>query len=212
MRDYVSAVEHFEKSIQLAKNKFGDRDLRLVPVYNGLAEAYLEQSIDDKAKEAIDASMLCQSNAPKMRSEYALTLNLLGNYYLEIKCYDQALENYNQGKQIIRDIYGADHPLLAAFDNNIAIAYKKLKNYEEALSYYKRSLEVAEKNKEHDAIGYADSLYNLGLCYEEMGYYDAALTQMERSLAILVSVLPAKHRYISETKEEIKRIRQLENN
>lgn len=219
LRDYNTAVGFFKKSIELAINEFGHNDSRLVPLYNGLAQAYLEILSSDEvsserariaieeAEKAIGASLICQEGKSHMTLEYAQTINIKGNYFLETKKYDDAIICFENAKEIIQTIYGNNHPMLPNCDNNIAIAYKNKGDYEKALQFYERSLVAAKENIDQDPLDYADSLYNIGLCYEGMGHFQKALEYIEQSIIILCSFLPAKNEYIVEEKATIERIK-----
>lgn len=220
LRQYLSAIGDFKKSIELATEKFGNHDYRLARLYNGLAQAHLEMlssdETDDKGREeakegarkAIASSLKCQKNSPSMTMEYARTVNIEGNYCLEIEKYQKALVCFKKAKSIIQALHGSSHPMLSDFDNNMAIAYKYMKEYDKAIQLYQTSLEAAEKNKEEDPLGYADSLYNIGLCYKEMGKYNLAWKYITMASKIIFAVLKKDDDYVVEVKRELNDIQE----
>lgn len=219
LRDYSTAIKYFCQSLALAIDRFGENNPNLVPIYNGLSEAYLEQlacnnipdaqkyTLQIEAKKTITLSLACQESLPKARLEFAQTLNLFGNYYLEMEDYEAALKYYFDAMQVVENSCGPNHPLVFTCNNNIAIAYKNKKDYETALMYYRKDLEYAEQNLENDPMSFADSLHNVGLCYYDMGKTEDALPLFEKELDILTSSLPAKHEYIIDTQHIIGKLK-----
>lgn len=218
LRDYSTAITFFRKSLELAIEKFGEENPNLVPIYNGLSQAYLEQLVsnnisdDEKSclqqevEKIIAMSFACQKTLPKARLEYAQTLNIRGNFYLEIRCFSEAVECFFKAIEVVENCCGNNHPLIFTCNNNIAIAYKEQEKYDEALLYYKKDLTHTETNQKSDPLGYADSLHNMGLCYFDMGDYEKALPLFQKELEILIDTLPAKHDYIIEAQEIIEKI------
>lgn len=223
LRDYAGSAHYLLKALEIAKSKFGEDSPNLVPIYNGLAESYLEQSINEEisaseknlfqsgAEEVIKNSFRCQNKLPKMRIQYAQTLNLYGTYYVKIQKYNEALACYEEGKRIIEELLGLDNPNLSAFLNNIAIVYFAKEKYEKAIEFYYKALELAEKTKDEEPVDYANELYNIGLCYVNLGNYDKALEKLEESLEILITILPVKNKLVVRGKQAIERVKNYTN-
>ena len=217
--NYEESVHYFLKALELANEKFGSNSSNLVPMYNGLAESYLEQStikgvseskkkkLLNSAVDVIKKSLECQKTLPKTRLEYAQTLNIYGVYYIKTQDFEKALECYLEGKKIIEDIFGTDSAHLSAFISNIAIIYYEKQDYHTALEFYYQALELAEQTKKADPVDYAHELYNIGLCYAKLGETDDAVEKLQESLSIYESILPAKNEVVINVHDTIEKIK-----
>lgn len=217
--DYEQSVHYFTKALELAKEKFGTNSSNLVPMYNGLAESYLEQSalkgvseskkkkLLNNAADVIKKSIECQKTLPKTRLEYAQTLNIYGVYYIRTQDFEKALDCYLEGKTIIENIFGMESPHLSAFISNIAIIYCEKKEYDTALEFYYQALDLAEQTKKTDPIDYAHELYNIGLCYANLGEMDNAVEKLQESLNIYESILPAKNEVVMNVHDAITKVK-----
>jgi CHAT domain-containing protein len=108
------------------------------------------------------------------------TLKSIGNVYLDLKDYANALDYQQQALTIARDIQ--DRDLEARALNNIGVTYKKLKQLEPAITYYKNSLAVSRNAQNFQLVIIASS--NLATVYNEQKNYPKAI-------AVLQAALPA---------------------
>lgn len=220
LRDYESAMVNFHKAIALAEKEQNEKnDINLVPLYNGLAQAYIELyrierdrgcdriKLLDDARTKIDESLELQINHPRIPLDYARTLNARGNYCLVVGELELAIEYFEKAKAVIDENFDENHPMIAICDNNLAIAYKRQGNYEKALVYYRKSTDFAEMHRRDDPISYAESLNNIGLFYKEMGQLKEAEESLAESLEIFMEHLPIKHEFIAEVQADLEEIR-----
>jgi CHAT domain-containing protein/Tfp pilus assembly protein PilF len=93
----------------------------------------------------------------------------------------------------IEEVFGPEHPLVAAPLNNLAMLYKETGQYARAAPLLERSLAINEKalGPEHPDV--ASPLNNLALLYHETGEYARAAPLYERALAIREKTLGPKH-------------------
>lgn len=221
IRDYEGAIKYFKDALRLAQESLGENKENLVPIYNGLAEAYLEKiSYSDEnneertellkhVKKSIDESLNCQKELAIMRLEYAQTLKLQGNYYIAKEQYDEAVTQYERAREIVENSQGKDHPLVYDCYNNIAVALTEKRNFEQALEYYQKDLVYAEKNKKNKPLNYADSMYNIGICYGEMKDYPKAMEMLEKAKEVYSSILPPKHAMIAKVLKKINGMKEI---
>jgi tetratricopeptide (TPR) repeat protein len=110
----------------------------------------------------------------------ATCLNGLGNTYLAIGNYAQAIECHQQQLAIERSLNNLRGECQAF--NNLGNAYNSFGNYEKAIDCHWQSLTIALKIRNRECEQFA--LNNLGISYCDLGNYDKALDYHQRSLAI----------------------------
>ncbi|WPB81553.1 serine/threonine-protein kinase [Archangium violaceum] len=100
----------------------------------------------------------------------------------------EALELFREAQQVRERLLGPDHPGLAVYLSNTAVALINLGRREEAIEAWRRSLRLQEVAHTPDHPSLAGPLNNLGVALrkegrleESRGYLDRALAIMERS-------------------------------
>lgn len=205
--EFDSALHFFQRAHRAAEEELGPSDPQLVVIYNGLARAYTKNGLLAEAKIFTDKSFALQEGLPKMRLEYARTLNLKGNLFLLNKENDVALNCYKEAKEIVLGTEGKNHPFLSICDNNIASVYAANGEYAKALDIYALCLENDENNADYDPFDYATTLSNMSICYDELGQVETALEYANKALDIREKHLPAKHRDVTGLQTRIQDLR-----
>ncbi|MGK7953442.1 MAG: tetratricopeptide repeat protein [Xenococcaceae cyanobacterium] len=117
---------------------------------------------------------------PEDKSDYAKSLKNLGNAYGSQGEYQQAIDFYQQSKEITREI--GDRSGVANSLGNLGNAYDFLGEYQQAINYYQQSKEI--KQQIGDRSGVANCLIGLGNVYHSLGEYPRAIKCLKQSKEI----------------------------
>ncbi len=110
----------------------------------------------------------------------AITLRLLGNFYLSRGDFAQARSFYERSLSITDRLQ--DRATSASTLGNMGVIFKTQGNYQQALSYYQQSLKINTELQDQSATRVA--LVNIGVVYAMQGDYTQAQDYFERSLKI----------------------------
>jgi len=114
--------------------------------------------------------------------DIAMVYNEIGSVYDDMGNLDTALNYYEKGLEIHKDIEPNNDYGLVGFYANIANVYSKLGRYQEALSLTERVLETAiERDGELD-FRVASLRHNIGVIYLHLGKPQAAYDYVEKAL------------------------------
>ncbi len=176
---------------------FGDTPKALAYAQQALA---LFQSIGDKAGEDMILAVLGwvykMDKQPEKALEYYLKqttfpgkdlfnkgeyLTFIGQCYLEMNKYDQALGSFTHSLEILQITNSPN--LISIAVSNIATTYFRMKNYEKALEYYFQVLELTKEPTEArygSLIRIAQIYHLLGKLSKAREYYQLALENRQQ--------------------------------
>ena len=124
---------------------------------------------------------ICKSFLNKSTQDTDVScLKLLGNYFLYLGNYRQAIDFYQKSLEIAREIN--DRTGEGVVLGNLGNAYYNLGEYQRTLAFHRQSLEIAREIGNRTGEGIA--LGNLGLAYQNLGEYQQAIAFHEQSLEI----------------------------
>ena len=98
--------------------------------------------------------------------------------------YAEAEPLYLKAIAIVEKALGLKHPLLATYNNNLALLYKAQGRYEAAELLYKKAIAIGEKTlgEEHPLLATYNN--NLALLYKTQGRYEEAEPLYKKAIAI----------------------------
>ncbi|MCY1077560.1 serine/threonine-protein kinase [Archangium lansingense] len=97
----------------------------------------------------------------------------------------EALELFREAQQIRERLLGQEHPGLAVYLSNTAVALINLGRREEAIEAWRRSLRLQEVAHTPDHPSLAGPLNNLGVALRKEGKLEEARGYLDRALAIM---------------------------
>jgi len=97
----------------------------------------------------------------------------LADAYNELGKKEKALEYYNKGLQVLKNVLEKD-PNDDNILNSIGHNYLKMGEYEKAVKCFKEAIKIKPKSEHH--------LHSLGQTYMKMGIYNKAIKNLEKSL------------------------------
>jgi|SRR5579883_1292647 len=104
----------------------------------------------------------------------------IGNAYLQLSDYPQAIEHYQQSLATAREIGDRDGEGRAL--GNLGLVYQRLSDYPQAIEYHQQFLTIAREIGYRQGEGIA--LGNLGLAYYFLGDYPQAIEYHQQHLTI----------------------------
>ena len=126
-----------------------------------------------------------------------------GKYLLERAQYSQAESLYRQALAIREQVFGSEHPDVAASLNELGVLYYRQGKYIEAEALYQRALAIREQalGSEHPDV--AESLNDLGELYYHQGKYIEAEALYQRALAIREQALGSEYPKVAESLNDL---------
>ncbi|MDR3120005.1 MAG: tetratricopeptide repeat protein [Clostridiales bacterium] len=118
---------------------------------------------------------------------------LIGNAFLRMAQYDEALESLNAAMLIREKVLGKEHPGTAESYDDVARVYYDQADYGKTLKWLEKALAIREKllGKEHP--GTAESYNNIAAIYDYQGDYDKALEWYGKASDIFEKTLRKGH-------------------
>ena len=122
----------------------------------------------------------------------AATLNSIGNCFVQMHHYEDALIHFKQSLEITKSLSlnQRKDPDVARTLNNIGSCLQNMHHYQDALIHLKQSLEIKKSislNQQKDP-DVASTLSNIGSCLQSMHHYEDALFHYKQSLEITKSI------------------------
>lgn len=196
--DNVAALEHFQKSLNLAKLEFGEDNINLKRPLDFIGRLLVKQGNYKSGFEYFQKELSINKknygeNHSKVAGSYiklAIATRFMGNY-------KDALDYNLKALNIYRNKLGTENLHVGVTLNNIGFTLEQKGDYEEALKYLNESLKLFGQllGKEHprNAISYN----NLGLVYYHQGKYNLSITNHNKALCIRKKSLNKHHPYIT---------------
>ena len=160
------------------------QNIRKVPTSNPEAyEFYLRAKHKyDMIQNSDDIELVrgLLNKAIELDDNLLIAKNLLGNTYLNLGDYDEAMEIYTSVLKQAEEL--GDKRGISSMLNNIGIVYHDKGDLGSALGYYEQSLEISEELG--DKLGIGNRARNIGIMFGDKGSYDMAINYVEQSLTI----------------------------
>ena len=96
--------------------------------------------------------------------------------------YVKELEYLQNAIPIAKEIYGADHDILAVYDNRTGYVYREMKDYSKALDCFRKAL---DKRKNSISFEKAECYFNISLVYSDKGDYKKAVNNGLKAISLM---------------------------
>jgi len=189
-------IKVFEELIE----KSEPQSLRLVGLYEGLGEVYIQRLASEKLqnyKTEQDLAIQYFQEAIAIRRERNLRTGLdkslanLGSLYEAQGEYEQAKQLYSEGLDILQE--QGNYADAIARLNDLARIHHAQGQYEEALKLYQQALEIYEDGKDTDIATYARTINLLAGTYHAQDKYIEAEKSYQKSLNIRLKEFGESH-------------------
>lgn len=198
--EYNTALDYFQKSLNLHQPSQDNKDLSLATTYNNIGFAYSTLGDPSKSLDYYKQALsIRQDLLPPNSPEIALVYNNLGVAYSSAGKQLEAIDCYSSALSIQEKSFIAGHPALALTYNNLGLAYSLTNRQTEAISYYKKALAIYEKAFGERHPDTARTFNNLGYAYYALNKDKESLEYYQKAIAIQEPVLGIIHPETSRT-------------
>ena len=175
---YTEAIEYYDEAFKIAIEydyKFGELQSRVE-----LAFSYIEMKKFKKSLEICRELLKNKNFLHDHMKLYSLILNTMGSAYLYLTNYKKAIDYYNRGIEIDKEI--GDRVAFAKKSNNIGIIHKNMGNYDKALLLFGEALKTFEEIQFPYLI--ASVANNIGFIYYYLKDYKNSIKYFKKAKAI----------------------------
>lgn len=180
----VVAAESFEQAAALATTLYGPVHARMASALDGLAGAYNRVGRADDARRIAQQVLAIDDRigVPAVHWQRALHLNRLGTALYALGEYDAALQAFEQGIAISRQVSSEDDQSLAIDIRNIGIVYYRLGKFEDSIRHLSDALarHVASSGEHHRDVAHLRA--NLAGIMADGGDATTAVTMVQQAV------------------------------
>jgi tetratricopeptide (TPR) repeat protein len=167
MGNFPQSEQHARKAADLYTSLYEEAHVQTANAYNNLSMAVLAYA--DKVSAlvemyALKALAICEKNLLKLVGMVPLARINLGNSYVLLEQYDEALTQFDQVAGIAALSGNAGIPMLTKVYNNKATVFERRKRYVEQKEQLLMAAKLLENRSEYN-IERGMTLVNLGLAY-----------------------------------------------
>lgn len=182
MGEYEAALTYFDEYCQT------EDELELL-IQKGCVYLRREGKGDlELAEKFFRRASTILNNKLDLDASRSSVLTNLGILYDRLGRYDDALKNFTESKEFVRD----DPLMTAIINNNIGVVYDQgLENYAEAVVFYELALEYYRQFPTHHA--YAQTILNLACALDSSGQHGRARSLYYEAKSVFDRTLPPTH-------------------
>ncbi|MEM9272716.1 MAG: tetratricopeptide repeat protein [Cyanobacteria bacterium P01_F01_bin.143] len=191
---YEQAFPWRQKSLSVAKDRFGEEHSDVAASLNNLAALYREQGRYTEAEPLfLQALELGKQLLGEQHPDVAQGLNNLALLYDNQGRYAEAEPLFLQALELRKQLLGEQHLDVALSLNNLAGLYYYQGRYSEAEPLFSQALELRKQllGEQHPDV--ALSFYWLAFFYKSQGRYAEAEPLYQKALAIYEQILGKDH-------------------
>jgi tetratricopeptide (TPR) repeat protein len=152
-----------------------------------LGDTITAREILDKGAEKIEKEL---SDQPEVQ---ARLMNTMGEVYMNLALYEQALPLLENALIIRRQLFGDKHPDVALSLSNLGEVHHDKGDYSKAEELYREALAIDRKIYGDEHTDVATSLSNLGVLHHDKGNYSKAEELYREALAIWRKIYGDEH-------------------
>ena len=185
MDNYSNSEKYLKQAKSLYEKHYGKLDIDYVlAIYN---LALLNEKIgkyDDALKLYFDVLQNFKTNDQINSEDYANTLGMIGNVYLDLEDFQSAKKYLTESVNLIKEILGQSSSEYAEKLINLGLYYYKIGSYSISEKYFKESQSIifAQQGEEVSILGEIEN--NLGLISLAIGDFNLAEAHYLKSLKI----------------------------
>ncbi len=192
-KDWKTAEWLAQKTLQAVRSTPGELSPEMEgKLLNVLGDCALEATQYHKAIRYYEEALEKWQRRGNALGE-AETLNKIGNYYQEVKAFDEAYPYFENALRIREQALGDQHLKVAHVYNNIGNCLNNLGDFSQALVYYDQALSIRTEKLTAPHAEIAQTYNNRGLCWKNQGKEMLALTDFEKALSIYQQLYGSAH-------------------
>ena len=184
--DLNSAVESYEKSLEICKKHFGQENVKVALNYNNIGGLYYEKKEFEQASKFYDQALEILKKHQNDNSFYAAGVHFnRGNALTKLAKHELALSDYLKALKLKSKVKVKEDISLLDIIKAVGIAYSELGNCDQALKFHKKALKLAIGSPECSNNDVAALNCYIGRCYQEKQETEKALTYFQKASEIL---------------------------
>jgi len=191
------------QGLEMSKRHLPSNHPEVAKAAIALGKVLGERGAHDQAIQVIEEEVRLQTAAGSSPNELANSLSELAAAQYRGGHYDVADPMYRRLLEMHRQLYGAQHPLVADDLHSLASIQSDLGYYAQAEQFARRAVEINEAYYGKDNPTVADDLTSLGQALSYENKFDEAITVLERALAIKKQAYGPVHSSVADTLNEI---------
>lgn len=185
------AERHLTRSLELRRERLGDRHYRVGESLNGLALLYAERGAFQRALEFVTLLEQVDEPDPGVQAKH---LQTSGAILRGAGRPEQALELHRRAAQLIEKNASEDHPGRALAQHHLALSLAAVGQRKEAAASLDQALEGWTRAGKTDSLEFAEALGVRGEWRLQAGDWNSALPDLERALDLTRTTLGDDHR------------------
>ncbi|CAF3887469.1 unnamed protein product [Rotaria sp. Silwood1] len=204
--DYEQGIDMYNQTMQLEDEFLSLDDPERAKTLNNLALVFKAIGKNSDAVTCLEKALAIWTNAKgDYRENIAKCLNNLGILFAHEQPH-RALDCFEQGLNIRREILPANDADIAENLGNIGGAHGILGNYELALTYAQQTLTMLTNTLPSMSAKMADAYRSVGVAHANLGDYQQALHFYHKAAVILRQIMEPNHPKLLQIEQDIRRM------
>ena len=194
MADYRTALDLYQKSLEIAEEIFGPSHPETSTGYNNIGNLYDNIGEYSNALKYYKKDYrICKKLVGDKHPDTAISLNNIGETYRIQGKYKMAKRYHKKALKTRIEALGVNHPQTAQSYNNLGLVYFGEGDFQTALKYHLVTLKINEHyfGEEHPET--STSYFDIGMDYEILGDEQKALEYYLKDLSICKKYLGESH-------------------
>lgn len=189
--EYTAARDAAKAALELAERLRDDdatfaATTTLLEIATDAGEYERAEVIAELSSSRLEAARV----EPRTRATHLYTVGVLRIHQGR---YEDATARLERARDIMAELYGAEHPLVGRVFNALGSARSKDARYDQALEAYRRAMDIfgSSLGDDHPEVGKVHN--NIANVWLATGRFEQARAAFERAIAIWQTSLPAHH-------------------
>ena len=187
------ALVHFQSAVTIQEDLYGTESTITAAGYTNVGAVYNQRQEYDIALEWYRRALSILQKATPGHQDVAAAFNNVGMALYQLGEFELSLNHHHQGRRILEDAYGRDHPILATTLGSIGNVLRSLQRFDDAMVEYQtaHTMLVQALGPLHSEV--ASSLNNLGMMFSLLHQSDRALESYQSAAWIFAQTLGPQH-------------------
>lgn len=197
MGDYVQAINHYKKALDIRTKLFGDLNIDVATTYNNIGVAYAEINTEE--------SLRCHKISLEIRkrlygehhSDVAISYANICSVLFNMGKYEEAQTYIKKAIKIQKELSGELNENLAIYYGDYALSCCYLKENKEAELFYNKALSMFEDLYIYRHPYFASCYSGLGGLYSSCCLYEKSIFYYKKALDIYSDLYTEQHHIVA---------------
>jgi len=202
--NYAKALKFLAFSLNIYRKILDEKDLKLVRIYNNMAECYrLMNNNREASLFSLSSLTILIQNFEITHPDFANTYNTSGLINISLERYEKAEEYLTKSLYINQYNWGNNHITTAQSYFNLGTLFRITKN-KKALELQHKALVIREKKLGKIHLSTAESYYEISIIHFEKGDYPKAYIYLENVVEIYKKIFSTDNSQLITLENELK--------